>query len=177
MVYFVFISLLGLTEDTSWEPSESHSDMLNGIDTSPINSLGKFGQADPLMISYEPRNLSIRVFINDSITICSAAKGLIPRAIHTGSIGFRCRFLAQFWWRMSQSEPYFEPVKTSGRRYSIWNPSDSRMAQTHYAGLKKKWFSVIGLLNRRILHFTMKLLMNVYFSRWCDLTWAPLKRL
>ena len=29
---------------------------------------------------------------------------------------------------------------------------------------KKKWFSVIGKLNRRILHFTRKLLMNVYFS-------------
>ena len=48
-----------LTKDTSWEPSELHSDMLGDIDTSPIYSSGKFGQADPLMIHYEPRNLSI----------------------------------------------------------------------------------------------------------------------
>ena len=71
-----------LTEDTSWEPSELHSDMLDDIDTSPIYSSGKFGQADPLMINYEPRSLSIRVFIDDLITICLAVEGLIPRAIH-----------------------------------------------------------------------------------------------
>ena len=46
-----------LTEDTSWEPSELHSDMLDDIDTSPIYSSGKFGQADPLMIHYEPSDL------------------------------------------------------------------------------------------------------------------------
>ena len=71
-----------LTEDDSWEPSELHSNMLDDIDTSPIYSSGKFGQADPLMINYEPRSLSIRVFIDDLITICLAVEGLIPRAIH-----------------------------------------------------------------------------------------------
>ena len=72
-----------LAEDNSWEPSELHSDMLDDIDTSPIYSSGKFGQADPLMIHYEPSDLwSIRVFIDDLITICLAVEGLIPRAIH-----------------------------------------------------------------------------------------------
>ena len=36
--------------------------------------------------------------------------------------------------------------------------------QTSDVGSKKKLFSVIGKLNRRILHFTIKLLMNEYFS-------------
>ena len=57
--------------------------MLDDIDTSPIYSLGKFGQADPLMINYKLRNLLILVFINDLITtIYLAVKGLIPRASH-----------------------------------------------------------------------------------------------
>ena len=71
-----------LAEDKSWEPSKLHSDMLNDIDTSPIYYFGIFGQTDPLMINYKLRDLSIRVFIDDLITICLASEALIPRGIH-----------------------------------------------------------------------------------------------
>ena len=71
-----------LSEDQTWDPSELHSNMLDDIDTSPIYSSGPFGKADPLMVDYDPKDLSIRVFIDDLITICLAVEGLIPRAIH-----------------------------------------------------------------------------------------------
>ena len=71
-----------LAEDETWEPSELFSSMLDDINTSPIYSSGAFGKADPLLVQYEPRNLSIRVFIDDLISIVLANESLIMRAIH-----------------------------------------------------------------------------------------------
>jgi len=48
---------------------------------SPIYSSAEFGKADPLMINYEPKYLSIRVFIDDLIIVLDTEE-LIPRAIH-----------------------------------------------------------------------------------------------
>ncbi len=71
-----------LAEDETWEPSKLFSSMLDDIDTSPLYSSGEFGAADPLLVDYEARKLSIRVFIDDLISICLANESLIMRAIH-----------------------------------------------------------------------------------------------
>lgn len=71
-----------LSEDETWEPSELFSSMLDDIDTSPIYSSGEFGRADPLLVDYTAKKLSIRVFIDDLISVVLANESLILRAIH-----------------------------------------------------------------------------------------------
>ena len=100
-----------LAEDKSWDPSELHSDMVDEIDTTPIYSSGPFGQADPLMIDYEPKKLSIRVFIDDLITICLAQEGLILRAIHAVPLVLDAVFRPNFDDELVNRNPILSQVK------------------------------------------------------------------
>jgi hypothetical protein len=85
--------------------------MVDDIDTTPIYSSGPFGQADPLMIDYEPKQLSIRVFIDDLITICLAQEGLILRAIHAVPLVLDAVFRPNFDDELVNRNPILSQVK------------------------------------------------------------------
>ena len=100
-----------LSEDQTWDPSELHSNMLDDIDTSPIYSSGPFGKADPLMIDYEPKDLSIRVFIDDLISIVLATEALIPRAIHAVPLVLDSVFRPNFDDKLVNRNPILSQTK------------------------------------------------------------------
>ena len=88
------------------------SNMLDDHDTSPINSSCPFGKADPLMIDYDPRkDLSIRVFIDDLISIVLATEALIPRAIHAVPLVLDSVFRPNFDDKLVNRNPILSQTK------------------------------------------------------------------
>ncbi len=86
--------------DETWDPKVLQSGMLDAIDTTPIFRTGDFAPAAPLMFEHIPAEISIRVFIDDLITITLALPDLILRAIHAVPLVldavFRPNFVREF---------------------------------------------------------------------------------
>ena len=71
-----------LTEDETWNPHTLQSNMLNDINTTPVLYKGKFATTQPLLFDWTAKPLSIRVFIDDMITLVIDNATLIYQAIH-----------------------------------------------------------------------------------------------
>ena len=99
-----------LCGNQSWDPSTIQSRMLNDVDTTPIFD-GEFATATPLLFDYSLEPISIRVFINDLITITLVTPTLIWRVIYTVPLILDAIFCPNFITEVLNQNPILSQKK------------------------------------------------------------------
>ena len=101
-----------LMSDNEWDPNTFHSPMLDEFDTTPKFDPTNLLPVNPLLFPYTPQEQSVRVYIDDLITISLALPHLVTRAIHAVPLILDTIFRPNTAKELHSRNPILSKIKT-----------------------------------------------------------------